>query len=889
MTKNDKEKLSMELGDRLLYPSFNVVPLVSRAVLNFHSLLGNGPEQLLEHYDALEKVGSPVFNRRRFGDPDAALELLKHDHYLFSNLRESVESETHRKEFEQLLASMTTCQDDLGIGPKDWLDYACALEQIEQVRGETFASPSAMEDVERSVMMERLGWFLSWPVTGGVLPLVEDQLNSAGASFCGGGWLFRLASPLEEANEALPDILLSGCSLEAGKIGGECRLHQVAPVHWPESDRLPVEPPVVEKILNLLTVSLGLPEALEGDRAMFLAIPLFERCEATGSGSQHLFGHLLGWLIYPLIAKQSGEDLLQQIHDKIEPMSAFVASCFSAGNVLSADLLGAITRETINNANPEREPIEELERLLPGSLGWRVKVVVDETTDDCYFDRDANRLVLQLQTDGVARKHLELTPWENSPATREPLFRPPSEREHAYVHTVAQRVRTIHSLLNDKYQSVLLEREKELAKLYFKDLAQLLSRTFLDMMSWLKSDAWEQDAAAQKQRFEERLNRDCARTLAEDYAGSGLPRMVFRFGDGAGGQCLLDCCPDHQEMPIRDESREVAEAWSLLGSLHYDMKERSSEAQSRLQALFCQEVKYLVRFDLPHVVEAVRKTAREGGMYFGRAVKHELSRMIRKMGPCIHSLDREGELDRLRWLHRILAHRLHTLGKEGKSRFGEEVLGKFDARQQMEFIKWMIDYSEELEGLKGRRWFKSKIIFLPSVVDDWEITMSVAAFEAVFTNLWNNAHDILVVACVSEIPEGKLKERVRKTVEKVGFYNQRFPGWRGPSPRRIGMLWKKDGWFFVGVLDNAPQLLTVPPDYPSRFPEGHLGMQVIQDVAQAMCEQGIEAVYEPAHLLEDDPRAQWVADQMNKLGDTDFTVESLADWTLACLRFSLSK
>lgn len=890
MHKKNGKALHREKSDRLLYPSFNVVQLVSRAVLNYHGLLGDRPKNLVRQYSELRYVGKPFFNRRRFGDPTAYVNILKQDHYLLSNLRELIESKTHRDEFQKLLASLEDYHEGLGIGPDEWHAYANAIQAI----GETGDDPvaelsSAMSDDRRAWAMEQLANFLAWPITGGILPIVEKGLRDTGDDFSGGGWLFRLTGALGEGKKGLPDILLNECMLKTGKISGDERATQERSIAWSAEDSLPVKQSLVERIVNLLTVCLGVPEALEGERVLFLAMPLFERCESLDGRGGRFFGHLLGWLIYPLIAKNSADELLQEIRANPVPMVNFVNYCLVTGNTLASDLLGAIARECVECATTEHEPVEELNRVLPGRLGWRVKTLENMTTDDCYFDHEGNRLIMRLGMEGVATTYLALTPWENPPEAHEPLFRPPSEWEHAYVHTVAQRVRAIHSLLNDKYQSVQLEREKELAKLYFKDLTQLLSRTFLNMMSWLESDAWEQNAAAQKQRFEEQLNGDCARILSEGYADSGLPLMVFRFGYERGGQRLLGCCPEHQEMPIREESRVVAEAWSLLGSLYYSMKGGTAETRRRLQALFCQEVEYLVRFDLPHVVEAVRKTAREGGIYFGRAVKHELSRMIDKMGACLESLDEVEQSDRLKWLHRLLAHRLHTLGKDGQSHFGQEVLGQFDARKQMEFIKWMIDYSEELERLKGRRWFKSKIIFLSSVSDHRKISMSPTAFEAVFTNLWNNAHDILVVACSSKIPEGKLKERVRKTVEKVGFYHQRFPDWQGPSPRRLGILWKKDGWFFVGVLDNAPQLLTVPPEYPSRSPEGHLGMRVIQDVAKAMCEQGIKAVYEPAHSLEGDPQAGWISDRLNALGNPDFSVARPDDWTLASFRFSVSE
>lgn len=890
MQKESGAAFSREGADRLLYPSFNVVPLVSRAVLNFHSLLGDGPQKLLRQYSELEQISKPIFNRRRFGDPMASFHILKHDHYLLSNLRESIESAAHRNEFERLLASLEEYQKDLGIGPDEWHAYARAIQDIGEAQGDPIAElPLAMRDDRRAWAMERLANFLAWPIAGGILPIIEKRLCEAGNDFPGGGWLFRLAGSLGEGEKGLPDILLNACLLKTGEVTGDERATQARSVAWSDEDGLPVEQSLVERIVNLLTVCLGVPEALEGDRALFLAMPLFERCEALDCRGGHFFGHLLGWLIYPLVAKNSGELLLQEIRDNPAPMLAFVDHCLHSGNTLASDLLGAIARESIKHANAEREPVEELSRVLPGRLGWQVEAIEGESTEDCYFDHEGNRLVLRLGLEGVAKTHLGLTPWENPSDAREPLFRPPSGQEHAYVHAVAQRVRAIHSLLNDKYQSVLLEREKELAKLYFKDLTQLLSRTFLDMVSVLESDTWEQDAAAQKQRFEEQLNGDCARILAEDYADSDLPQLVFRFGDALGGQRLLDCCPDHQEMPIQDESRVVAEAWSLLGSLYYSMKGGAAEARPRLQALFCQEVEYLVRFDLPHVVEAVRKTAREGGMYFGRAVKHELSRMINKMETCLDSHGDERQLDRLKWLHQLLAHRLHTLGKDGKSHFGQEVLGEFDARQQMDFIKWMIDYSEEPERLEGLPRFKSKIIFLSSEGDDWRIPMSPVAFEAVFTNLWFNAEDMLTVAYSRKVPEGKLKERVRKINERVGFYHQRFPRCEGPSPRRLGVFWKQDGWFFLGVLDNSPQLLTTRPDYPSRSPDGHLGMQVITDVAKAMCEQGVEAVYEPAHSLEDDPQAGWISDRLNALGNPDFSVASPDDWTLASFRFSVSE
>ena len=264
-------------------------------------------------------------------------------------------------------------------------------------------------------------------------------------------------------------------------------------------------------------------------------------------------------------------------------------------------------------------------------------------------------------------------------------------------------------------------------------------------------------------------------------------------------------------------------------------------------------------------------------------IKHEIGKLIDNAAMCLQ----RQKYSQAKWALTIMRSRIKSIDKDGQIDIGDGVEGEVDIKQFFEdFIN---PTAKPMKKDFSERPSQVEVIFVDE--ENWQVSISEAAFYAVWNNFWRNAFDVLTVYSWPEENKVDSKERLYQRVieceKKWGTFESRHK--KIPSPKLLILFRIVEGGQSISfeMIDNAPELAGGEIEYMSSQDNiAHFGTNVLTNIKNRLLEKGVYCRYESAHALSPEE----VADIYQSVHDQQ-VLDKLALKSLmwSCVRFVIER
>jgi len=366
----------------------------------------------------------------------------------------------------------------------------------------------------------------------------------------------------------------------------------------------------------------------------------------------------------------------------------------------------------------------------------------------------------------------------------------------------------------------------------------------------------------------------------------GLPKVQFWYPSGGNeGQSLWQCYKEVAEDVRASYGRNVwpdekAEAY-FLHEIGLNVAHRKGE---QLGALVHRELASLIGLYIMHdllgEIAAFEHRVMIGNVDVRRKLSHQLGELLGKMGNAV----KEKDTDFIGWSVDIIKGVVRSHGGNGNNNHESwQLMGSCDLRAELPHIGKCEELGDQLM-LRSNIKMQSMVVLEPEHGEQWVIALpSFVCFE-ILTNMLRNAADVLDIYCCSRDPhlDDALGPRIRSVFRTTGNYRERFGSGSRPTPKRLALIrhMVNRESIVIEIFDNAPELSQGTLEYRETSPDGHFGMQVIDQYAAALSANG--GHYESPHRLADaltEVRSELAEICSRDKRLTDYDLADVEKWT----------